>query len=272
MGVPINKLKQRLLARKPHPDNRQRAEAFWQWQETPFGRYLLDTENQYCQQYLPAMPGFRAMQLGIAGGRDLLQTFDYLHKFRLVNLPPARGDFSAISLYEALPLPSDTVDVALLYHVLDFSSRPHKVLSEAARVLVPGGQLILLGFNPISWLGLKRLPAHLLGKSNFWYYRALSSRRILDWLQLLGFQMQVLRFGCYAPALQSERMLLRMGRVEKVASACNLPLGNFYLIAARKQVLRPVLKPQPHWLEQKIAGLNGASEPAAKNRHSRAET
>ena len=38
---------------------------------------------------------------------------------------------------------SETIDVMLLHHALEFSTSPKAVLAEAGRVVMPGGHLIL---------------------------------------------------------------------------------------------------------------------------------
>jgi SAM-dependent methyltransferase len=44
-------------------------------------------------------------------------------------------------------------------HALEFHDDPHQILREVERVLIPEGELIITGFNPISIWGLRqRLP------------------------------------------------------------------------------------------------------------------
>ncbi len=45
---------------------------------------------------------------------------------------------------EKLPLDSDSMDAAFVSQVLHHAARPEKALTEAARILKPGGRLILL--------------------------------------------------------------------------------------------------------------------------------
>jgi len=262
----IFSLKQRLLERRPTPAWSEKAEAFRVWEQSPFGTYLLEVEEQYCKEHLPNMPGYRAMQLGISEDFFLPKSFQHLHSFRIAATASATGNYSAISSFEALPLPSETVDVVVLHHVLEFSGRPHSALNEAARVLIAGGHLVLIGFNPWSLIGLRQWPGILFSTRNvFWHYQAISCSRVLDWLQLLGFQTHTLKFGGFELPVQSVRMLKKMRFMESAGSRLNLPMGCFYLIAARKQVLKPIWKPQPLWLEQKIPGFNTARESVTKN-------
>ncbi len=51
----------------------------------------------------------------------------------------------------------DSIDLVFLPHTLEFSADPHQVLRETERVLIPEGRVIILGFNPLSSLGLWRL-------------------------------------------------------------------------------------------------------------------
>jgi ArsR family transcriptional regulator len=55
---------------------------------------------------------------------------------------PSRARF-AVGDMHAMPLEDATVDVALLLHVLGYSHDPALALSEAARVLRPGGRVVV---------------------------------------------------------------------------------------------------------------------------------
>jgi len=52
-----------------------------------------------------------------------------------------------------LPLQTDSVDVLVLPHILEYSRHPHEVLRETERVLIAEGHVVILGFNPFSiWM------------------------------------------------------------------------------------------------------------------------
>jgi ArsR family transcriptional regulator len=57
---------------------------------------------------------------------------------RLTNVEWKRGEL------EKLPIKDATVDVALLSQVLHHASSPEKAMSEAARIVKPGGRVLLL--------------------------------------------------------------------------------------------------------------------------------
>src|SRR5215204_4949 len=86
----------------------------------------------------------------------------YLGHFRseggrtLAFMPAAQGvmdwpseGLGAVALVEeeALPLPDSCVDLMLLVHALEMSSRPGRLMEEARRVLAPAGRLLVVAPN-----------------------------------------------------------------------------------------------------------------------------
>jgi ArsR family transcriptional regulator len=57
----------------------------------------------------------------------------------------AHAELRQADLY-ALPLEDAAADVAILHHVLHFAQQPGAAVSEAARVLAPGGRLLIADF------------------------------------------------------------------------------------------------------------------------------
>jgi SAM-dependent methyltransferase len=59
---------------------------------------------------------------------------------------------------EALPFADASFDVVYGHGVLQYAVRPERLIAEAHRVLVPGGQAIFMVYNRISWLnGLSKV-------------------------------------------------------------------------------------------------------------------
>ena len=54
-----------------------------------------------------------------------------------------------------LPLRRESVGLLLLVHALDVSPEPERLLEEAAQVLTPEGELLVLGFNSWSLWGIR---------------------------------------------------------------------------------------------------------------------
>ncbi len=211
------------------------------WFETPFGQAILQREHNCSTTLLRDLAGYRAAQLGVSAEHSLLHNCRQAHCFTLT---AARGAGAAqpsgVCELTALPLPSNAIDLAVLHHTLDFSPDPHSVLNEAARVVVPGGYLVLVGFNPYSLFGFAKWPAALWSEHPVWRRNSLRVGRLLDWLRLLGFQpVTVVRGGRQLP-IQNAAILDRLDRLAwlgELATRAHLPGGAFYMVVARKQVL-----------------------------------
>ena len=62
---------------------------------------------------------------------------------------------------ESLPIGDSEVDVALLFLVLHYVGEPVRVIAEAARVLKPGGRLLVLDMMPHDRQDLRQTMGHL---------------------------------------------------------------------------------------------------------------
>lgn len=204
------------------------------WFAGPAGKALLEAERDSCRA-LPAPVGFRLAHLGVAPDFGVGDCFPQPCRFSLAAAPGPGAD--GVVCFDSLPLPSDTLDVVVLHHVLDFSRHPHAVLTEAARTLRPGGRLVLLGLNPYAPLGLSKWIAAPLSDANVWRHNSLRRSRVTDWLTLLGFAVNS-GAGFGSPWRWP---LIRRGLA-------------FYLIAATKRAV-PVqpLPPRP-WLRAVALG------------------
>ncbi|MBE0469016.1 MAG: methyltransferase domain-containing protein [Methyloprofundus sp.] len=90
----------------------------------------------------------------------------------------------------ALPLQSDSVDMIILPHLLEFDSDKHQVLREVERILKPEGKLIILGFNPWNiYINLQYFWHKEKGAP--WLPSLVSRTKIEDWLRLLNFEVEI---------------------------------------------------------------------------------
>lgn len=78
----------------------------------------------------------------------------------------------------ALPLADGGADAAILHHVLHFAQQPGAAIGEAARVLAPGGRLLIADFAPHEREDLRQQDAHTrLG---------FSDEQVLGWFEAHG--------------------------------------------------------------------------------------
>jgi SAM-dependent methyltransferase len=128
--------------------------------------------------------------------------------------------------FSALPFPSSSLDLVVLPHTLELSADPHATLREVGRVLVPEGRVVICGLNPLSLWGLRQQPGHQ--RIGYW--------RLRDWLRLLGFEVEVGRFGCYRPAVASEAWLASFEWMDRIGARCWPIFGAAYFLVAVKRV------------------------------------
>ncbi|CAM3780592.1 class I SAM-dependent methyltransferase [Polynucleobacter brandtiae] len=135
-----------------------------------------------------------------------------------------------------LPFASESIDLLVLPHALEFAADPHQILREAERVLRPEGRLLISGFNPASLWGARQYFSRLVGSP---YLprdgQFISLIRIKDWLQLLNFSLDRGHFGCYKFPLSSEPGMTRMDFLEPMGNRWWPIFGAVFLVSAIKR-------------------------------------
>lgn len=215
-----------------------------EWLLTPQGQYILGWEQVRYDEAVADIFGFNAVQIGMIEC-DLLRANRMPLRFRCGEA----GGADLLSDLHHLPLPSASVDLVVMPHVLEFSQHPHQILREVERVLVPDGHIVITGFNPHSLWGTRRwLASSYAGFP--WTGRYLGVRRLKDWLTLLGFEIEFGKFGCYAPAIVGGKWLRRW-RFLEFAGDRWWPIGGaVYIVQAVKRVHGTRLI-TPVWRERK---------------------
>lgn len=199
------------------------------WYESDLGRYVLDRELDWFDAVSSDIFGFNALQVGECG-------IDFLRANRMPQRYCAGLEAGGLRcVAEHLPIASQSLDLLALPHVLEFSQHPHQVLREAERVLRPEGRLLIVGFNPLSLWGLRRL-AGRRDAVGPWHGRFIHLTRLKDWLALLGFELAGGRMACYAPPVNRLRCLSRFGFLESAGDRWWALGGGVYLIHAVKRV------------------------------------
>ena len=100
-----------------------------------------------------------ATQIGFGLGVDLSREMLAVARANLDRTSLRNCQVRLADMYH-LPLPDGGFEAATLHHVLHFADDPAAVLSEAARVLAPGGRLAVVDFAPHQLEFLRREHAH----------------------------------------------------------------------------------------------------------------
>jgi SAM-dependent methyltransferase len=200
-----------------------------EWLANPPGRYLVAREQAYFDEAVADIFGYHALQLG-------LPQVDLLRASR-IPLRVRAGSQGAVSLrtdFRDLPIDSNSVDLMVLPHTLEFSANPHQVVREVARVLRPEGHVVISGFNPLSLWGLRRSVA---SRRDFpWNGHFIHLPRVKDWFALVGLEIVAGSMACYAPPCAEQKWLDRFGFMEKAGDRWWPIAGGVFFLQAVKRV------------------------------------
>lgn len=245
------------------------------WFQTPAGRYLLAWERAQLDVAVADMFGYHALQLGLEMV-DTLSTNRMPYRWtastqasalstsqpapassasrsssfvvsadsaaRVQSSPESPARKHLVTDFAALPFAANSLDLVVLPHTLELNVDPHATLREVERVLVPEGRVVICGLNPASLWGLRQRRVHMYQRMG------LGSRflppggefigywRLRDWLRLLSFEVEVGRFGCYRPAVTSEKWLDRFEWMDHVGAKGWPIFGAVYFLIAVKRV------------------------------------
>ena len=207
-----------------------------EWFAGPHGQLLLREEQRLLEEELARFFGGYLVHYGPSA--EPPPVAGQIH--RNVRMGAPFPGVEIVCEEQAWPLGEHAADVVVLQHGLDFSLSPHGLLREAASAVRPGGHLLIVGINPWSAWGARRVFA----KDGLHKARCFSASRVADWLNLLGFGLEKRRFGCYRPPLASPRWQARLAGLERVAGKWQSGGGGFYILVARKMVvgLRPLVQ------------------------------
>ena len=225
------------------------------WLRTPAGRYVLQWEQTHLDTAVADLFGFHALQLGLPE-LDALRANRMPHRWVATDHvvapapdaeapSPPRVAIALLCDFDALPFDSNSLDLVVLPHALEFARDPHLALREVERVLVPEGRVVVVGFNPASLWGMRQRLGHwrrrllmrpaqplfLPSAGEFMGYR-----RLRDWLRLLSFEVEAGRFGCYRAPVTSSRWLSRCEWMERAGERWWPVFGAVYFVVAVKRV------------------------------------
>lgn len=200
-----------------------------EWLATPLGQHLLAREQAYFDNVVADVFGYNAFQLGMPAV-DLLRASRIPMRCHVA----ASGAADLRADFRELPVASNSADLVLLPHVLEFSDNPHQILREVARVLVPEGQVLIACFNPWSLWGLARMFRRKRGYP--WDGRFINLPRLKDWLALLDMDIAGGQMACYVPPCTTGQWLERVAFMEAAGDRWWPIMGGVYFLQAVKRV------------------------------------
>lgn len=239
-------------------------QALRKWFQTSLGHTFLRTEKSHLSQVISNLFGYHIVQLGCIDDTGLLENSRISHK--VITKLKEDGDqdcqSSCIHATEALSLATDSVDVFVLPHVLEYIENPHQLLREVDRVLIGEGYVVISAFNPLSLWGVWRLFLAWRGRApwNGHYYRLF---RIKDWLTLLDFEVTKCVYYFYRPPMKKESLLQKLDFLENLGRYCWPIFSGAYVIVAKKRVI-PLTPVKHQWLDRRKNIASGITEPTTR--------
>jgi len=222
-----------------------------EWLASADGRLFLDAERQAVSAELARMFGGQFLQVGRWGDPEAFLPIPGTAYRSMCDAADSKG-IGFVARPERLSVSAHSVDALLLPHTVELSRDPHGVLREAERVLVGGGRLMVLGFSPVSLLGLQRLLTR--GRRPPGLNHLFTSRRMRDWLSLLGFDVTIGRR--YFPAFKGG------GSMRKMTRSMRVTYGAYMMVAVKRVYTVTPLKRR--WrAPAKVTG--GLVEPSTRN-------
>jgi len=235
-----------------------------QWYQSTLGQLLARAECEQLERILPDLFGYHLLQLGVHGSENLCGASRIMHQVRLDS--HAEVPSSVYAHASRLPLASESIDVCMVSHLLEYDHDPHAILREIDRVLIPEGHVVILGFNRWSLWGMTRTLFGWRGQIP-WAGNFYSPARIKDWLSVLGFDLISCDGVFFRPPLKHAKIMQKLEFMERYSPRWLNRLAGAYVLVARKRTstLTPI---GPRWRTERQKIMNGGLvEPSTRGIH-----
>ena len=162
------------------------------WFSTTKGQVLQQQEAAFLTRSITVSCKQVIVQIGALGWESEFIDCNMYEQFYVIDdeLSPCSESKLLKGAADILPFKSESVDMIILPHLLDFDRDKHQVLREVERILKPEGKLIILGFNPWNiYINLQYIRRR--EKKSLWHPSLVSRTRLEDWLNLLNFEVEL---------------------------------------------------------------------------------
>lgn len=247
---------------------REQQEEFLQWLKSSQGQALLIAEIGMIKSVLKPIQNQQALFLGCIEQQSLLHDLSIENKFWITDsVTPIEGCYKVQGQLTKLPIRPESMDLAILPHTLEFTSKPHHLLREVDIAIKPHGYLLILGFNPVSAWGIRKF---FSGKHSY-LGKLCSLKRIEDWLALLSFDIVQKNYSQHLSILADElpaQMTKSLSKVGGFLGNNFSGLSGVYAVLAKKSV-HCLTPKKAQWEREEKRGVEevGGLSAATRNAH-----
>jgi len=208
-----------------------------EWYHHEPGAAILQIEEKELQKVLAEHFGYYLLQLGTPPNQNFLSASPIHQHIVLApdNAYATTSDGFIQSDFVELPIQNSSIDLAILFHTLEFVAEPQTVLQEIYNTLIPGGSAIIFCFNCHSLLGLTKL-----GKNKQtapWQGKFISPWRMRSWLNKTGFTVGDYQSFFFRPPLQNKYLLQKLKFLETIGQFFWPYFGSSYMFVAKKMLV-----------------------------------
>ena len=217
-------------SRRANPPERDAFAALADWFAQEPGQALLGRELELIRERVRRFHGASMLMLGPVA-EAVAATARCMVRMRLYGAPAAPacplGDVAACVIAPAaLPIASNSMDGVVVHHGLEYARDPRAAIREVARVIRPGGRLLVCSFNPVSLWRFGPLHGRV---------RPVPAWRLADWLAVLGFRDSQTLYLNYRATLNLKLMHRRWKQLSGWLERRQAPVGGVYVTFATKE-------------------------------------
>jgi hypothetical protein len=130
------------------------------------------------------------------------------------------------------------------------------------RILICEGYAVIIGINPFSLWGLYHLFFCWWNKMP-WGGRLISVSRMKDWLSLLDFEIEKVKYFFFSPPVSNVKLLKKFLPLERLGQYCYPIFGGLYVVVAKKRVT-PLSPIKIKWQKKRNIIVTESIEPTSR--------
>ncbi|MCK4870643.1 MAG: hypothetical protein KAS93_06000 [Gammaproteobacteria bacterium] len=234
------------------------------WFARGLGRHLLEVEKNGITNYLKKIFGYHLLQLGGPRDEQLLESSSignkiYLHPECISKI----HDASILAKFTDLPFQPDVIDLTVVPHSLEFTKRPFKILNELYNITLPDGYVLIIGFNPFSLWGVRRVFA----RHRFpWCGNFIAMHKMRRYLRDVGFKVIDCKCFFYRPPFTRKAILDKLLFMEGLGQILWPHFGGVYIMLAKKSVVGMTPIREQNRRQHKVGVSPAVAKPTTRSR------